>query len=207
MAFHDVRLPDDIERGAQGGPRFKTTVLTLSSGFEQRNIDWQLTRSAWDISYGVDSKVNFTRLIDFFFSRQGRAHSFRFKDWTDFELPRQLIGLTDGSTTDFQVFKRYSSGGLNFDRNLEKIVLDSESVWVDNVQIFEGVGGDQYELDDLTGILTIGTVLASQSSTDIEILCEFDVPVRFDTDALDINALTFQAGSLPQLDIIEVRGE
>lgn len=205
MAFHDVRLPDDVERGAQGGPRFKTTVTTLSSGFERRNIDWEQARGEWDVGYGIDDKASFTRLIDFFYAREGRAHGFRFKDWTDFELARQVIGATDGSNATFQIFKRYTSGAFTYDRTIKKIVAGTESVWVNNVAITEGAGASQYQLDDDTGILTLGSTLAAQTGTDVEVLCEFDVPVRFDTDQLQISALTFDAGSIPQIPIIELR--
>ena len=41
MAFHNVQLPEEVERGAQGGPQFKTTVFTLSSGYEKRNVEWE----------------------------------------------------------------------------------------------------------------------------------------------------------------------
>ena len=38
MAFHEIRFPDDIAYGASGGPEFATTIVTMASGFEQRNI-------------------------------------------------------------------------------------------------------------------------------------------------------------------------
>ncbi len=207
MAFHDVRLPINVERGALGGPRFKTTVLTLANGHENRNIDWENARGSWDVGYGAESKQDFTATIDFFYTRQGQAHSFRFKDWSDFEMAQQVIGQTDGSTTAYQIFKQYTSGAVDFNRNLEKIVSGSVTVIVNSVTITEGAGVSQYQIDLLTGIITLGSTLAAQVATDIEAICEFDVPVRFATDALDVNMLIFDAGSIPQLQIIEVKGE
>jgi hypothetical protein len=32
MSFDDVRLPDNIEKGAVGGPRFQTSIVKLGSG-------------------------------------------------------------------------------------------------------------------------------------------------------------------------------
>lgn len=205
MAFIETRLSDEVERGALGGPGFRTGVNTLSSGFEQRNQNWQVARGRWDIGYGVQSKSDLSAVIDFFYARRGRLDGFRFKDWTDFELARQNIGTTDGTTATFQIFKRYSNGGQNYDRDLKKIVTGTESVWVNSVQIAEGAGAGQYQLDDNTGIVTLGATLAAQTGTAVEALCEFDVPVRFDTDQLDINAAIFDAGSIPQIPIIEVR--
>ena len=207
MAFDDTRLPDDVERGALGGPGFRTTIVVLSSGFEQRNQAWQVARGRWDVGYGVQSKDDFMRVVRFFYARRGRLRGFRFKDWTDFELARQNVGTTDATTATFQVFRRYSDGGQNYDRVLNKIVTGTETVWVNGVQITEGAGAGQYQLNDTTGVLTLGSTLAAQTGTAVEVQCEFDVPVRFDVDQLDINAAIFDAGSIPQIPIVEVRVE
>ena len=205
MAFDDTRLPDDVERGALGGPGFRTTIVVLSSGFEQRNQAWQVARGRWDIGYGVQSKTDFMRVVRFFYARRGRLRGFRFKDWTDFELARQNVGTTDATTATFQIFKRYDDGGQNYDRVLNKIVTGTETVWVNAVQIAEGAGADQYQLNDATGVLTLGATLAGQTGTAVEVECEFDVPVRFDVDQLDVDAAIFDAGSIPQIPVVEVR--
>lgn len=205
VAFHDVRLPDDVERGAEGGPRFKTLITPLASGHERRSIDWEKVRGSWDVGYGIQSKDTLDPVIAFFYARQGRAHSFRFKNWSDFELPRQDIGITNGSTATYQVFKRYSSGGVNFDKDLTKLVSGTVQVWVNNVPIAEGGGASQFSVNLNTGIVTIGSTLAAQSGTDVEVLCEFDEHVRFDTDELDIQAFLYNVSSAVRIPIIGVR--
>lgn len=211
MAFHDVRLPEDVERGAQGGPRFKTTIIGLSSGFEKRNIDWQDARGAWDVGYGIDSDTNFRLTSAFFWARQGRAHSFRFKDWGDYQLEDQLVFTTDGSTNTFTLFKRYTSGGINFDRPLEKIVSGVGSVTVNAVTqtlVFDAVpASGEVSVAALTGIVTLGSTHAATTGQAVNMTLEYDVPVRFDTDALDLNLTVFNAGAIPSLPVIEVRGE
>lgn len=211
MAFHETRLPEEVERGAQGGPGFNTTVIVLSSGFERRNINWEHARQRWDVGYGVmerDGGVNdrdFAEVLAFFYAREGRAHGFRFKDWSDFELARQAIGVTDGSNDEFQVFKRYTSGGITHDRTLRKLVSGTLTVWVDDVEISEGAGTSQYEVDLNTGLVTLGSTLAAQSGTDVEVEVEFDVPVRFDVDQLELSVLLYNAASVPSLPIVEIR--
>lgn len=206
MAFHDTRLPPDVERGAQGGPRFKTTIMALSSGLEKRNIDWQQTRGAWDIGYGIQSKEDFKEVIEFFYARQGRAHSFRFKDWADFQIgdfktdTPQPIGQGNGNLVNFQVQKRYTSGGFTFQRPITKPVVSTARVFLNGVEQMTG-----WTLDPLTGILTFSNAPAALVA--IQLLCEFDVPARFDTDALDINMETWEAGSIPQIAIVEVKNE
>ncbi|AAT69467.1 gp83 [Alphaproteobacteria phage PhiJL001] len=205
MAFDETRLPDDVERGAQGGPRFKTTVITLSSGFERRNSDWAQTRGEWDVGYGIQDATDLEDVIAFFYARNGRARGFRFKDWTDYVLSRQAIGTTDGSNATFQLFKRYTSGSTSFDRILSKIVTATTQVWVNNVEAPEGGASTSFAIDTTTGIITLGSSLAAQSGTTVEAACQFDVPVRFGSDALDITAEWADAVGAPNIPIVEIR--
>jgi uncharacterized protein (TIGR02217 family) len=211
MAFHDTQLPSDVERGAQGGPRFKTTILILGGGLEKRNIDWATTRAEYDISYGIESKEDYTDVIEFFYARQGRAHSFRFKDWADFAITAQDVLTTDGSTSTVTMFKRYTSGGINFDREVTKPLASGWVVLVNSISqtvVYDTAPASaEVAINSLTGVITLGATHAATSGEDVTVTGEFDVPVRFDTDALDVNVETFDAGSMPQLTIVEVKGE
>jgi uncharacterized protein (TIGR02217 family) len=62
-----------------------------------------------------------------------------------------------------------------------------------------------YTIDMDTGIITF--VTPPTDTHPIAIACEFDVPVRFDTDALDITAETFDAMTIPQIPILELKDE
>ena len=220
MAFHDVRLPIDVERGAVGGPRFKTRVLQLESGFEQRNIDWENTRGEWDISYGLMNmedeilETNVHAVRDFFYVREGRAHGFRFKDWSDFEIgdaanpttDNQVLGLGDDSTVAFNVIKTYSSGGIDYSRAIKKLVSGTVTVLLDNV-----VQGSGFTVDVNAATVTFDVAPASTGGSGpggeevIGIVTEFDVPVRFDDDQLNINVTLFNVGSLPSIPLKELR--
>lgn len=207
MAFHDVRLDEDIERGAQGGPRFKTTVIPLAGGKEKRNIDWDETRGEWDLSYGVQSKADFEKVRDFFYCRQGRAHSFRFKDWSDYEIGKnatntfQVIGTGDGQTLIFQAIRLYASGGVTFEREITKLVSGTVRLAVNAVE----QDPMDYSVDLLTGKITFDTAPPDMES--VSLIAEFDSAVRFQEDGLDVNLIHFDAGSIPQIPVIEVRDE
>ena len=211
MAFHDVRLPEDVEQNAQGGPKFKTSIMTLSAGYEKRNIDWSQTRASYNVGYGIQTKDDFKTIIEFFHAREGRAHSFRFKDWSDFELAAQSIGTTDTSTSTFQIYKQYTSGVNTYNKTLDKIVNGSVQAWVNSVAqtvVYDTApAAGEVSVALLTGIVTLGSTHVATTGFDVEILCEFDKPVRFDTDDLTITIVTFDAGAIPTLPLIEVRGE
>ena len=53
MAFHEVRFPDNISRGARGGPERRTQIVELASGDEERNASWANSRRRYDVAYGI----------------------------------------------------------------------------------------------------------------------------------------------------------
>ena len=53
MAFHEIRFPDNISRGARGGPERRTQVVELASGDEERNASWANSRRRYDVAYGI----------------------------------------------------------------------------------------------------------------------------------------------------------
>lgn len=201
MAFDEVRLPGCIERGAQGGPGFKTTIITLSSGFEKRNQDWSETRGSWDIGYGIKTTDDLNDLIAFFYARRGRARGFRFKDWSDYILKKQAIGIGDGANDDYQLFKRYTSGGQDYDRILTKIVSGSELVYVNDVL----QPGSAYTINYNTGLITFAGGNIPGMGLIVSASAEFDVPVRFDIDKLNITMQQFDQGAIPQVTLVELK--
>jgi uncharacterized protein (TIGR02217 family) len=208
MAFHDVQLPADVERGAQGGPMFKTTILVLGGGNEKRNIDWADSRGEWDIGYGIQEKADFDVVLNFFYARRGMAHTFRFKDWADFEITSQTMFTTDGSTSTFNMFKRYSSGGFTFDRPITKPLGSGWTILVNSIAqtvVYDTApAASEVAITTLTGLVTLGSTHAATSGQDVVLTGEFDVGVRFDTDKLDISIETFDAGAIPQIPVREV---
>ena len=205
MTFHNVRLPVDVEKGAIGGPGFKTTVTELSSGFEKRNIDWERTRGKWDVSYGLDQKSNQEATLAFFYARQGRAHSFRFKDWTDYQIgdsvsvTPQAVDVADGVATQFQLVRAYVSGAYTFNRTITRPVSGTETIYVDGILDATAV------LDADTGVITF--LSAPIDTAIIGVICEFDNPARFDTDQLDLRAERDELYSIPAIMVFEVREE
>ena len=58
-------------------------------------------------------------------------------------------------------------------------------------------------MDYLTGFITLEEALPEGSRLTAGF--EFDVPVRFDSDALEISIAGFEAGDLPSIPIVEIR--
>ena len=198
MAFDDTRLPVDIEQGATGGPSFLTSVIGMSSGQEQRNVDWSEARGTWEIGYGIQSKSDFQAALAFFYARRGRGRGFRFKDWSDFELTAEIVGYGDASNRDFQIIKTYSASSNPYIRRITRPVASTIVVTVDDVEsavwTLQTGGVVRFNAGSAPGLAAV-----------VKVTCEFDVPVRFDTDAFSITMAHFLAGEIPSLSIVELR--
>jgi uncharacterized protein (TIGR02217 family) len=193
----DVRLPEEIERGAQGGPGFKTSIVTLASGAEQRNQDWQIARSRWDIGYGIRKRSDLQAVLNFFYARRGKLRAFRFRDWLDFSIDGEPVG--EGTTaTRRQLVKKYSdTEGINdYTRVITLPVAETLKVYVDNLALDPG---------DFT-LLPNGVLLFEEDpGENVKASFEFDVPVRFDIDELPVTLNTYTEGAISGIGIVEVR--
>jgi uncharacterized protein (TIGR02217 family) len=211
MSFHEVRFPTSISMGATGGPERRTDVVVLGSGFEERNSRWANSRRSYSAGYGVKSLDDLHSVIAFFEERRGRLYGFRWRDHADWkscapqDVPSatdQVIGIGDGVTAAFQLKKTY--GGLHapWVREIKKPVVGTVLVAVAGTP--QTLGTD-FSLDAASGLVTFlpGHIPATGSS--ITAGFEFDVPVRFDTDKLEISLAGFRAGAIPNIPLVEIR--
>ena len=209
MQFHEVRFPTALSFGSIGGPERRTDVVTLASGFEERNTPWAHSRRRYDAGIGLRSMDDIDELIAFFEARRGQMYGFRWKDWSDFKSCKpsatvtatdQVIGTGDGVRSDFALAKSYASGDGSYTRPISKPVDGTLRLALDGV---EQVAGDDFEVDPATGLVTV--FAEPFAGVSVTVGFEFDVPVRFDTDHIHTSAATFQAGEVPDVPVIEVR--
>ena len=198
MSFHEVCFPDDIAYGATGGPEFATSVVATASGFEQRNINWSAARGRWDVASGLKKQTQLDTLVAFFRARKGRAHGFRFKDWTDFKATAQALGTGNGTITTFQLIRTYSSGGATDVRTITKPVAGTVKVYLAGVQQMSG-----WSVNTTTGIITFTT--APGNGVAVSADYEFDVPVRFDTDRMAVTIEQINLHQWSGIPIVEIR--
>ena len=207
MAFHEVRFPDNISRGARGGPERRTQIVELASGDEERNASRANSRRRYDVAYGIRRADDLAAVVAFFEARNGRLHGFRFKDWGDHKscLPSgtpsptdQAIGTGVGATTTFQLVKRYASGNQTWVRTITKPVAGSVIVALNGATLASG-----WSVDTTTGVITFAA--APGSGVTVTAGFEFDVPVRFDTDVLDVTLDLERLGSITSIPLLEIR--
>ena len=215
--FDDVRLPEDVERGAVGGPRFNTTIVEDDAGLEQRNQNWQFSRMRWAVGYNALNAVEFRALLAFFYLRQGRARGFRFKDWSDYATAGSEAVLAGTSTPQPVYINRTDPANIvarlamwygdlaSYDlviRPHRYIVLPR----VDTLAFYtRGAGG--YAATNIPQWDNGNRVVRNGTAAQYYWTGEFDVPVRFDTDELNLDMLHLDSASAPNIPIVELNYE
>ena len=148
MIFHEILFPTAISRGATGGPERRTDVVTLASGFEERNSRWADSRRSYNAGYGIRGVDDLHAVIAFFEERRGRLYPFRWKDHADYRsgppsaapaATDQVIGTGDGTTASFQLAKTYGSVFAPYKRAIRKPVLGTLRIAVDGLAKAEAV--------------------------------------------------------------------
>ena len=219
MAFYEHRLPVEMSRMIAGGLGFRTLVNESDSGKESRIIKFSRIRGRWDIASRLmrvrednpTLRTDIELVQQLHAVQEGKAHGFRFRHEGDFEIgdtanpttDNQFLANGDDVLTQVQVFKRYTFGAVNYDRLIFKLVAGTYDVLIDNVELTEAGGAGNYTMDANTGVITLGTALATGEI--LQIATEFDVPVRFDIDLLDIDYDLAVLGEVPSIPIVELK--
>jgi uncharacterized protein (TIGR02217 family) len=209
-AFHEVLFPLDVALKSAGGPERRTDIVAFGSGREERNARWAHSRRRYDAGYGVKSLDALQNVVAFFEERRGQLYGFRWRDRLDHSsaapgasvspMDQPLTG--DDTRTHYQLQKTYGSAFAPYTRTITKPLAGSVHVAVSGVEVVSGVA---FTCDVATGIVTFhaGYIPASDAVVTAGFL--FDVPVRFDTDYLEVDLSAFSAGAIPKIPLVEIK--
>ncbi len=206
--FHEIRFPLDVALGSRGGPVRCTDIVTLASGREHRNARWADSRRRYDAGLGIRTADALHAVANFFEERRGRLHGFRLHDRVDWKsCPPSgtvspldaVIGHGDGVRTAFGLVKTYGTGFAPYARPIGKPVAGTVRVAVAGTEMAMGAG---VGCDATTGTVAFSAPPAPGAA--ITAGFAFDVPVRFDTDALEFDLSAFEAGHVPSVPLIEI---
>ena len=170
MAFADVLFPLVVSAWARGGRGFFTTVVRTYGGDEYRNAAWDQPLGEWECSDALTAAINPTAaytvqaLRNFIMAGRGQLYGFRFRDPQDnTDETHGILALISGS--NYQLYKRYTIGSLQFDQIIQKPV---SPIVVS--------GGTVNTINYNTGVVTM------TSGTPTSWTGTFDIPVRFAED-------------------------
>jgi uncharacterized protein (TIGR02217 family) len=152
-----------------------------------------------------------SEVVAFFEERRGRLHGFRWRDRLDHASCApggsvtafdQLIGTGDGANAAFALLKTYGGVHAPYRRPIRKPVVGSVRIAVAGE---EAAAGDAFTLDAASGIVTFAAGHVPKAGEEVSAGFLFDVPVRFDTDYLEVDLSAFAAGAIPKIPLIEIR--
>ena len=206
-AFHDVRLELPRALGAVGGVERRVDVVALANGKEFRNSPWAHGRRRFEIGGTMMSQSALYDLAAFFEARGGRMYGFRFRDPMDWKSCKpdevvtpfdQVIGVGDGAIATFQLVKSYGDAPFATKRTITKPVEGGVRLAVGGVEVSSAA----FVVDSMTGLATLDTPPGLGDV--ITAGFEFDTPVRFDIERLDISFDAVNAGRAVSAPLIEV---
>jgi uncharacterized protein (TIGR02217 family) len=202
-SFHEVSFPARLAFGSGAGIERRAEIVSLASGYERRISPWALGRRRYLVGAGVKSLADAAELLGFFEAREGRLYGFRFKDFADCKscavnvVPAagdQALGTGDETRTVFQLQKAYGS----VLRPIVKPVAGTVRVAVAGAELTSG-----FAIDATTGAVTFDVAPALGAAVTAGF--EFDTPVRFDSDRIDLTLEGFDVGRVAAVGLVEIR--
>lgn len=207
--FHHVVFPDRFAFGSTGGAEFLTDITETASGFEHRNSSWATARRKYNLTTGPRRLSEIQLLNRFFQARRGRLHGFLFSDWLDNSSAiaggtvsafDETLHAVDGSPHRFQFFKTYAAEGEVVRRRIHKLNAGTVVIAKDGHILANNL---DYTLDAQRGEMTLTS--APSSTSTLTAGFQFYVPVRFDSDQLDVQLVSFDTAILQSVSLVEIR--
>ncbi len=194
QSFKEITFPKDIPYVVSGGPEFQTYIETSINGFELRNLNWHSSRMKYNLTLSMCSKMTITNVQNFFWNMQGRVTGFRFYDHLDYAVKNEFITVIKNKNNNvFQLIKHYGS----YKRTITKPVINTVKIYLNKQQV-------DAEINFLNGTFTINKELLLEEMI-VTADFEFDVPVRFDNDFLEVKINDFNSYSIENLKLVELK--
>ena len=192
--FHDVSFPLHLAFGSRGGPVRPVGIVQLTNGAEVRNAKTRHSRRQYNAVAGLKTESQAIELLQFFESRNGPLYGFRFRDPLDNQAESEL-GVGDGTQKTFALIKSYGDDPYVYVRRITKPVTGTVRVFVDEIETAVSV-------DHNLGLIEFATppILGAVVSASFE----FDVPVRFGSEQLDIALDDFGSTQIQDIPLIEI---
>jgi uncharacterized protein (TIGR02217 family) len=195
MALISTRLSTRAEAGFVQSPAFKTNVRQLRSGNETRNAEWATPLRRYTASYAAFETAERAELVGCQMACRGQLHDFLFRDWLDFRVTGQSLGVAPSGTTAVQLVRTYTFGSETLTRTVKRPVSGS-------VTVYQAGVAKAGTVDTATGLFTPSTAWSAGQALTADF--DFDVRVRFANDFVEFT-LPHRDVAQVQVELIEVR--
>jgi len=196
MSFHEVLFPSCCEIFLVGRSLFSTSKIVCASGREIRNLDHSYHRGLYLLKDCFLSQNEFWIFNNFFKARRGSRFAFLLRDFADFSVQKQALGVSDGVKKDFQLCKTYQDDKYPYIRKITKIKRDSLKLYTGEDEIQE------YQLNQSNGVVTLSDPLVKDRT--LYASFEFYLVVRLAEDSFDYQLKSDGTIEILNLSLIEV---
>lgn len=219
--FQDVYLSSKIVGyPTRVAPRFSTDIAESDSGSEQSNQHWEHPLRSIIIPEGVRDHETFEALKDHWLIMRGPHYTFPFRDPTDFaSVPLVKVNVAptisrtdqnlspavaDGNNRFFQLTKRYTRSGVNYDRVIRYPVVSSILIGVNGVDPLALSPALTATVDRESGVVEFDS--PPPAAATMKWGGYFDLQVRFEADdVFDGIMRTYQVSGFADIPLKEVR--
>lgn len=186
-----------------GGPEWSTGIVSLTSGEEVRNAIWAQPLRKWQLVGVPLNEGAANDLLKFFNARSGAAQGFRFSDPFGHSTARpgfsvspldEHLGQGDGVADRFFLTR---DDGSVMRKPVTRPVAGSVRMAIDGTEVTD------VPVDDATGEVTFPSPPAP--GTTLTAGFDYDLPVRFETDRLELSQTSSGAFQLVRLSLVEIR--
>lgn len=185
MAYINAPFPDCIAFGAESVPEWSTQLADNSAGYSVANQSWSHARHSYDVSLAVRVLSDYKLVQAHFHQVRGRANTFPFKDYLDFEVTAAEGVATLVSGSDYQLGKTYGSTNP-YTRTITRPVSGA-------CTFYRTRSGAQSVIaptvDYATGVITVAGHVSGDT---YQWAGEFRVPCRYGADRLPAAAINRQ---------------
>lgn len=227
VGFHDVRFPPGIAYGSKSGFGFRTDVVrNPDSGAVFARSRRSAPQHFFEVGNELKSPEKFHELKEFYIARRGAAYGFRYFDWLDHATTPDgrwnysggitstdvEIGVGDGVTTEFDLVKKYDSGGITVERVI-RCPIHGETMTgpladLGTVNVLANVGGSDttaFTISSYPGKITFNSAPANGDLVKVGFL--FDTPVHFSEEAderYSAEMAGFDADTFDGIELVEL---
>lgn len=220
--FVNEKFPIDYSAGSSGGPGYDSNILRAQNGQIVVVRRQAAPIHEYQVSFDTRALSVISSAKAFLLAMEGAAYSFRFQDLWDFNSSvagytikdgsgavvqgtsptnlDQVIGIGDGSTTTFQLVKRYATTSKGYNRPIRLPISGTVTVALNGVNQASG-----WTVNLTTGVITFTTppgvavVITAGFEFDVMVMCtaRTDRQTAIEGDDITVGTISFSLEEVP----------
>jgi uncharacterized protein (TIGR02217 family) len=199
--FYELLFPESISVKSTSLIEFNTNIIETKNGREQRISNRTSAKMTYNIVRGIETKADLDYIMKLFRITKGSGIGFRFKDWLDYSANNQIVGIGNGIDKVFQLVKLYiiivDEQSIVYSRKIIKPVEGTVNISINDIAVSNGIS-----INYRNGQITFDSAPAEDDVVTAGF--EFDVPVRFDSDILELSMNDLHSGELKNIKLVEI---